>query len=69
MPTPTAAATPMVVRNGMPATDRPDSAIITVSPAKTTAEPAVATASRDRLLGVHARRPSWSRCRDVMNSA
>ncbi len=43
-PTPTAAVTPMVVRKGMPATARPDSAIITVRPAKTTAEPAVPTA-------------------------
>ena len=45
MPTPTEAATPIVVRKGMPATARPLRAIITVRPANTTAEPAVATAS------------------------
>ena len=45
MPTPTEAATPIVVRKGMPATASPLRAIITVRPANTTADPAVATAS------------------------
>ena len=39
-----AAAMPIVVRNGMPAKPRPMSAISTVTPAKTTAEPAVPVA-------------------------
>ncbi|CPU66567.1 Uncharacterised protein [Mycobacteroides abscessus] len=67
-PTPTAAATPMTVRNGMPATPRPTSAIMTVRPAKMTAEPAVATA---RAVASSTLRPvaSSSRCRDTMNSA
>lgn len=42
--TATAAAIPIVVRNGMPATARPSKAITTVSPAKITADPAVAVA-------------------------
>ena len=52
----------------MPATDRPTSAIITVSPAKTTADPAVARARAADSSGSMPSR-SWSRCRDVMNSA
>ena len=68
MATPTAAATPMMLRKGMPATDRPTSAIITVMPAKTTAEPAVATARATDSSGSMPSR-SWSRCREVMNSA
>ena len=42
--TATEAAMPMVVRNGMLANERPISAISTVTPAKTTAEPAVPVA-------------------------
>ena len=68
MPTPTAAATPIVVRNGMPATASPLRAIITVRPANTTAEPAVATASAtDSSASIPA--DSWSRWREVMNRA
>ena len=66
--TPTAAAMPMIDRNGMPATERPTSAIITVIPANTTAEPAVATArATDSSGSIPA--PSWSRWREVMKSA
>lgn len=39
-----AAATPMTLRNGMPTIMRPSRAIMTVTPAKTTALPAVPTA-------------------------
>ena len=42
--TATAAAMPMVVRNGMPAKLSPTRAMSTVTPAKTTAEPAVPVA-------------------------
>ncbi len=35
---------PIVVRNGMFATERPSNAMMTVIPANSTAEPAVATA-------------------------
>ena len=38
-----AAATPIVVRNGIPATLSPTSAMMTVTAANTTADPAVAT--------------------------
>jgi hypothetical protein len=67
-PTATAAATPIVVRNGIPATVRPSRAITTVSPAKITADPAVAVA---RAIDSSTSRPSasWSRCRDSRNSA
>jgi hypothetical protein len=41
----------MVVRNGMPATDRPSSAMTTVSPAKMIAEPAVAVARAIESVG------------------
>ena len=68
MATATAAAMPMVVRNGMPATDRPTSAIITVSPAKTTADPAVARARAADSSGSIPSR-NWSRWREVMNRA
>ena len=44
MATATDAATPMVVRNGMPAKPRPIRAMSTVMPANTTAEPAVPVA-------------------------
>ena len=44
MSTVAAAARPMAVRNGMPTTESAESAISTVRPAKTTAEPAVPTA-------------------------
>ena len=42
--TPTAAAKPITLRNGIWATASPQSAMITVVPAKTTADPAVAEA-------------------------
>ncbi len=42
--TPTAAATPIALRNGMPTTRSPSRAMTTVPPANTTALPAVATA-------------------------
>ncbi len=51
MATPSAAATPMIVRKGMPATNRPMSAMMTVTPAKTTAEPAVAVAMAAAFAG------------------
>ncbi len=44
MRTVAAAARPMAVRNGMPTTDSAASAISTVRPANTTAEPEVPTA-------------------------
>ncbi len=66
--TATAAAMPIVDRNGMPATDNPTSAIITVSPANTTADPAVARARAADSSGSRPSR-SWSRWREVMNSA
>ena len=47
-----AAARPMLVRNGMPTTTSADRAMSTVRPAKTTAEPAVPTATPDGLLAV-----------------
>ena len=47
-----AAARPMLVRNGMPTIDSADSAISTVRPAKTTAEPGGADRAADRLLPV-----------------
>jgi hypothetical protein len=58
----------MVVRKGMRTTARPQRAIITVMPAKTTAEPEVATArAADSSALIPA--ASWSRCRDRMNRA
>lgn len=63
-----AAASPMMVRNGIPTTDRPASAMSTVSPANTTAEPAVPVARPiDSSMAIPAR--SWFRCRDTMNRA
>jgi hypothetical protein len=57
----------MTVRNGIPTTARPESAMTTVSPAKTTADPAVPTA---RAADSSGSMPdaSWVRCRDRMNS-
>jgi hypothetical protein len=62
-----AAARPIVVRNGMFTTARPASAITTVAPANTTAEPAVPTA---RATASSAGRPArrFCRCRELMNS-
>ena len=68
MATPIAAATPMVVRKGIRATASPHRAMITVRPAKTTADPAVATARAADSSGSIPSR-SWSRCREVMNRA
>lgn len=52
----TAAAMPITVRNGSRATARPSSAMITVVPAKTTDDPAVAvvTAIESRMLAPRA---------------
>ena len=50
-----AATSPMVVRKGMPTTESPASAIITVAPAKTTALPAVPTARAADSCGVETR--------------
>jgi hypothetical protein len=51
----------------MPTTARPESAMTTVRPAKTTADPAVPTA---RAADSSGSMPvaSWVRCRDRMNS-
>jgi len=57
---------PMIVRNGRPATASPTRATITVRPAKTTAEPAVAVA-RAADSSVSMPVASWSRCRETMN--
>ena len=63
-----AAPIPMTARNGMPTIDRPHSAMITVRPAKTTAEPAVPVARAvDSSGSIPA--ASWVRWRDRMNSA
>ncbi len=61
-----AAARPMTVRNGMPTTVRPHSAIITVRPANTTALPAVPTASGTDSSGVMPL-SRLVRCLDRMN--
>lgn len=63
--TPAAAATPSAVRKGMPATERPSSAMMTVRPAKTTALPLVAVA---RAMDSRTPRPdlSCSWCRLTM---
>ena len=52
----------------MPVTDRPTSAMITVRPANTTADPAVPTATPAASSGA---RPSRTSCwnRDMMNRA
>ncbi len=52
----------------MPTTDRPTIAITTVSPANTTALPAVPTASAADSDG-STPWESWDRCRVTMNSA
>jgi hypothetical protein len=63
-----AAARPISVRNGMPATARPASAITTVRPAVTTADPAVPTAMA---TASGTGRPRRNSCRNrvTMNSA
>ncbi len=63
-----AAASPIWVRNGMPTTDSPARAIMTVRPANTTADPAVPTA---RPAASRGSRPRVSSCRyrETMNSA
>ena len=67
-PTPTAVKIPITDRKGSPAMLSPTSAMITVRPAKTTAEPAVATArAADSSTSIPV--PSWSRWREMMNSA
>ena len=66
--TATAAKTPITPRKGMLARVRPISAMQTVRPAKTTAEPAVATACATDSSG-SIPVPSWSRCREVMKRA
>ena len=63
-----AAATPMTLRNGMPTTSSPSSAMMTVSPANTTAPPAVATDSAALSSG-SCPRASWVRWRERMNRA
>ncbi len=62
------AARPISVRNGMPTTDRPASAMKTVRPAVTTAEPAVPTAYA---AAVSTSLPERNSCRKrvTMNSA
>ena len=66
--TPMAAKIPMTVRKGILAMDRPMRAMTTVAPAKTTAEPEVATArAADSCTSAPSR--SWSRWRDRMNRA
>jgi hypothetical protein len=57
----------MTVRNGMPTTARPERAMTTVSPANTTAEPAVPVARAADSSGSMPA-ASWLRCRDRMNS-
>ena len=63
-----ALATPMTVRKGMRATDKPHRARMTVVPAKTTADPEVATARPAASSGAT---PSarYSRAREMMNRA
>ena len=67
-PTPTAAAMPMTDRNGIWATPRASSAMATVAPAKTTADPAVPVAWA-AASSTSTPSASRSRCRDRMNSA
>ena len=59
---------PMIVRNGMRVTASPTSATITVRPANTTAEPAVATERAAASSGSIPWR-TWSTCREMMNRA
>ncbi len=68
MKTATAAPTPMTERKGMPTTSSPSRAMITVTPAKTTALPAVPTAIAADSSG-SSPRASWPRCRDRMKRA
>jgi hypothetical protein len=63
-----AAVNPITVRNGIPTTDRPHNAMITVIAAKTTELPAVPTANGIDSAGVRPRR-MLVRCRDRTNSA
>lgn len=63
-----AAKMPITVRNGMLATLRPSSAMNTVNPANTTADPDVPTARPADSSGSRPSR-SWSRWRERMNSA
>ncbi len=69
MATATAPNAPIVVRNGMFAMARPTSAMMTVSPAKTTADPEVATDRAVDSSGVMSLAASWSRWREMMNRA
>ena len=62
-----AAQSPMIVRKGMPVTDKPTRAIITVIPAKSTAEPDVAMARPVDSSGTTPSANCW-RCRDRMKS-
>ena len=62
-----AAATPMIVRNGMPTTASPHSAMMTVAAANTTEPPAVPAASPTAWSG-GIPRSTPSRCRAMMNS-
>ena len=62
-----AAEKPSTARNGSPGTASADSAMMTVSPAKTTALPLVPVArAMDSPGGTPSR--SWRRCRCTMNS-
>jgi hypothetical protein len=68
MTTVAAAASPISVRKGMPATDRPARATTTVMPAVSTAEPAVPVAVAAASSTLRPARSSW-RWRVTMNSA
>ena len=64
----TAPKTPITVRNGTLEMLRPTSAITTVRPANTTAEPAVPTErAADSSMSIPV--ASWSRCLERMNRA
>ena len=67
MNTEPAAARPITVRKGMPTTDSPHSAMMTVSPANTTELPAVPTARGTESSG-SIPLSRLLRCRDRMNS-
>ena len=64
--TASAAEAPMMLRNGSPTTKSPSSATITVTPAKTTAFPAVPTAIAADSFG-SSPAASWVRWRERMN--
>ena len=66
--TDTDAAIPITVRNGIPAKPRPISAMSTVTPAKTTADPAVPVARAAESSGSMPVR-TWSWWRAAMKSA